>query len=69
MDITVTITEAEQQRVCNALCVASGLPAADSESPKNAIVGWVKATVENVNRSEAAREGKEAEVKPVEGVS
>ena len=67
MDITITIDSAEEQRVINALCVAGGNGPAGPDAAKQSIIDWVKATTENVNRSEYPAEAQA--VKPVEGVS
>ncbi len=52
VNVTITLPAAQVSRIVHALCVASGLP----ESPANAkqaLLGWVKQTVRNVEMSEA----------------
>lgn len=67
MDITISITKAEEARVVNALCVGGGVGPVSPDAAKQAIVNWIVATVENVNRSENPAE--QQDVAPVEGVS
>ena len=69
MQIVIDITESEASRVHNALCVAGGQPVADTEGAKLTVINWIKQTVENVNHSEAQREGVTITVPPVEGLS
>lgn len=50
--ITLTIPDAQLTRISTALCKAAGMPVSTANA-KEAIINHVKATVQNVERSEA----------------
>ena len=54
-EITLTIPTAHESRVVHALCVSAGLTDETAANAKAAIIRHIKATVHNVERSEAER--------------
>ena len=67
--ITLTVPDQHVARVVHALCVAGGHETENVQNAKQTIVGYVKATVRNVESAEAERAALDAVPDPdVDGI-
>ena len=63
-DITLTIPTKQAARVIHALCVAGGKPEEDAANAREAVIEFIKATVHNVETSEAEQAVRDKIVEP-----